>query len=769
MNSYKRELVEAINLYDENSIESFTKLKDILCMISDRKEIIGNDFFINSLLFLAAQKMRMFGYNEMNGFSKNLSINDFHDLETELIQTSYTSDSGTLLDYHQMKILNLYDSLTNKRMILSAPTSFGKTRLLREIIFKYKYKSIVLIFPTNALLNENYLELKKFNDDYNLGYQIYNNSNISELEGEKLIFVLTPERYLKLRGDFPTIKINFFFMDEVYKIDNFFTNDEDTIEDDRDKIFRIVLYMLAKEVDDYYLAGPYMNLNKLGKGLEKFVTANNIELAHVKQELVKKNIIDCWKDYIKIDKINLKCYKDKLRLTYDIANAIINSKQGSILIYCDSKRSIDILANKLSSLNQCKTAKDGRLKNFIYHLHHRYNFNDEGKIIDWSVKKHIENSIAVHYGSLPKYIQTEMLKLFNENYVDLILSTTSITEGVNTNAKNLIFYGSTKGGKELKVFDVKNIIGRAGRYYHHFVGNIYIFDTSIAYKNNLDESEELDFITFTDKQISYVDIDNTMIDDLIGNNQEIKKERENILKEFDIPRSVFNENRAIDRLKQVELFKILNKKENFELNNYKLKIRTLDSFISKDSHSLEEMFKDLYDARIIEEYEFKIYPSIAKTYSYLGFRGLISYEIKKKKDKKVNYNTVLSEKEYDTCFRNAFNKMNSIVEYKVPKFISLYASIFSYVCKTRGIEVKRENIDIIINYYETGVFTNIGNHLSSRGYPNITIKELENVEFNEMNLDLTVFIEKLNSGDLNIISYLDDYERNLLFEILGSN
>ncbi|WP_416324211.1 hypothetical protein [[Clostridium] innocuum] len=181
------------------------------------------------------------------------------------------------------------------------------------------------------------------------------------------------------------------------------------------------------------------------------------------------------------------------------------------------------------------------------------------------------------------------------------------------------------------------------------------------------------------------------------------------------------------------------------------------------------MFKDLYDARIIEEYEFKIYPSIAKTYSYLGFRGLISYEIKKKKDKKVNYNTVLSEKEYDTCFRNAFNKMNSIVEYKVPKFISLYASIFSYVCKTRGIEVKRENIDIIINYYETGVFTNIGNHLSSRGYPNITIKELENVEFNEMNLDLTVFIEKLNSGDLNIISYLDDYERNLLFEILGSN
>lgn len=38
-----------------------------------------------------------------------------------------------------------------------------------------------------------------------------------------------------------------------------------------------------------------------------------------------------------------------------------------------------------------------------------------------------------------------------------------------------------------------------------------------------------------------------------------------------------------------------------------------------------------------------------------------------------------------------------------------------------------------------------------------------------MNLDLTVFIEKLNSGDLNIISYLDDYERNLLFEILGSN
>lgn len=53
-----------------------------------------------------------------------------------------------------------------------------------------------------------------------------------------------------------------------------------------------------------------------------------------------------------------------------------------------------------------------------------------------------------------------------------ITSTTTITEGVNTSAKNLIVTLNKKGRKELKRFDAKNIAGRAGRFEKHYSGRI---------------------------------------------------------------------------------------------------------------------------------------------------------------------------------------------------------------------------------------------------------------------------------------------------------
>ena len=51
-----------------------------------------------------------------------------------------------------------YDALTNlyknDRVILSAPTSFGKTMIVKEYIFRNKPNNIVYIVPTNALAYE---------------------------------------------------------------------------------------------------------------------------------------------------------------------------------------------------------------------------------------------------------------------------------------------------------------------------------------------------------------------------------------------------------------------------------------------------------------------------------------------------------------------------------------------------------------------------------------------------------------------------------------
>ena len=88
---------------------------------------------------------------------------------------------------------------------------------------------------------------------------------------DRNIFVLTPERAMQLLAQYPNIEIDFFFYDEMYKIDEDYCNDETDDNDEkkkthirngtfldeaRAKTFRICLYLLSKRVKDYYLAGP---------------------------------------------------------------------------------------------------------------------------------------------------------------------------------------------------------------------------------------------------------------------------------------------------------------------------------------------------------------------------------------------------------------------------------------------------------------------------------------------------------------------------------
>lgn len=52
----------------------------------------------------------------------------------------------------------------------------------------------------------------------------------------------------------------------------------------------------------------------------------------------------------------------------------------------------------------------------------------------------IEKGIGVHHGLVPKYIQNEIIDLFNNGVLKVLISTTTITEGVNTTAKTWLFY-----------------------------------------------------------------------------------------------------------------------------------------------------------------------------------------------------------------------------------------------------------------------------------------------------------------------------------------
>ena len=199
MQDYAKLLLIAINQYDPDKEETIDRLRDLVCWISDQDEPKKNPL-IAELLYIASQKMRVFGYNKLNGFVSDPgeTAGSMTDIGSHAIQNLYHSeiDDFITLDKTQKEVVDLFHSLSPKRMLVSAPTSYGKTFLLREILYlnRDRYKNILLVFPTVALLLENAGIMSWFVKKFNLDYRIIKTVDDACADDGNKIFVFTPER-----------------------------------------------------------------------------------------------------------------------------------------------------------------------------------------------------------------------------------------------------------------------------------------------------------------------------------------------------------------------------------------------------------------------------------------------------------------------------------------------------------------------------------------------------------------------------------------------
>ena len=64
------------------------------------------------------------------------------------------------------------------------------------------------------------------NREKEMGYKVIKSIDGEISSEERNIFVFTPERAMQLLANYPEIKLDFFFYDEMYKIDEDYCNDE---------------------------------------------------------------------------------------------------------------------------------------------------------------------------------------------------------------------------------------------------------------------------------------------------------------------------------------------------------------------------------------------------------------------------------------------------------------------------------------------------------------------------------------------------------------
>lgn len=330
--------------------------------------------------------------------------------------------SNNILDKSQQSIIDYYQSLDKKRMLVSAPTSYGKTFIMREILYlnQKRYNNVLLVFPTVALLRENALNMEELNREKEMGYKVIKSIDGEINSEERNIFVFTPERAMQLLANYPDMKIDFFFYDEMYKIDEDYCNDETDDNDDnskknpytehtfldeaRAKTFRICLYILSKRVEDYYLAGPSLKRDKFGKGMQRYIATNDIKIKEIEFEPTKRIQVKAYNKMIDEDYTDLP-YLEKPELVKmhskvndricDVVEYIEKRGYGATMLYCTTPSKANEYATKLAQRHQESGITNKRFSVFVDHLKRNYNidraymdaFKTQKEIIEYKIPK----------------------------------------------------------------------------------------------------------------------------------------------------------------------------------------------------------------------------------------------------------------------------------------------------------------------------------------------------------------------------------------------
>lgn len=327
--------------------------------------------------------------------------------------------------------------MQGRNVVLSASTSVGKSLVIDAVLARGNYKKVVVIVPTIALIDETRRRLvKRFKSRCNI---ITHPSQ--EAEAPLInVYLLTQERVLQ-RDDLGDV--DFFVVDEFYKLDLATDSDESSRAVD----LSLAFHKLAKTGAQFYLLGPHIqNIHGLHGYEYNFLPSSFSTVA------------------VDVQHFNLPTKGDSRKLKLlELCGQI----STPTLIYCQSPASANRVAQILiddAELSNVPATKD--VAAWIATNYHP----------EWNVAKAIALGVGIHHGGVPRALQQYFVKLFNDGILKYIICTSTMIEGVNTSAENVIIYDRRVNNIPFDFFTFKNISGRAGRMNQYFIGKVFMLE-----------------------------------------------------------------------------------------------------------------------------------------------------------------------------------------------------------------------------------------------------------------------------------------------------
>jgi hypothetical protein len=315
-------------------------------------------------------------------------------------------------------------------VVLSAPTSFGKSLVIDAVIASGRFKNIIIVVPTIALIDETRRRLSRFRDQYKILTHSFQH------RGERNVYVMTQERVLELEIE----EVDFFVIDEFYKL----SPPANAAEQERCALLNQAFYRLVKRCKRFYMLGP---------GIEAispdFKGRLECEFLHENYQTVASDV-----HMVAVGDDELETLKQ-----------LCGTLDGPTIVFCRSPDRTSDVAEVLRGIGNPPPSSVEDAANWIGDHYHP----------DWDFVTALRHGIGVHHGRIPRSIAQYVVRAFNAGDLNFLVCTSTLIEGVNTKAKNIVVLDNKISRSRYDLFTFNNIRGRSGRMFQHFVGHVYVF------------------------------------------------------------------------------------------------------------------------------------------------------------------------------------------------------------------------------------------------------------------------------------------------------
>ena len=486
------------NKDDQSRIKAVT----IVALLADsfKENLISNSDFLSILKKVSTNILinlglsvtaKMLGEKKDAYYSTDNTLNDLilgNDLRGNTIKLKNLEFTLSKFQKRVWDGINEFD-----KVAISAPTSAGKSfalnlKIIHLMLSSENLTSTIYIVPTISLINQVCSDLKSILKKNSVDNVKVLQAVSEKFRNENAIYVLTQERALTAINNHKWLKdqLKFLVVDEIQNIEKVSNESEE-----RSLILLEVLNSINEEflLKKIILAGARIkNIEEFNR---KFLGQNSYTIsdelptvinltysfsrkksARIKPIIFSQKVTSLNEAETIINVDDSFHFSDKIfkkseynEFFEELILKIIDNDPHNIIFSSSSKRATNNALEIKENLKYQKDVQD--LDGYLRKTIHK----------DYPLANCVVKGVGYHHGKLPAHVRHVVEICFKEGLIDNLFCTTTLMQGVNLPAKNIIVWNPKIGtNNTLSGYDYTNLRGRAGRLMNDFVGRAIVLD-----------------------------------------------------------------------------------------------------------------------------------------------------------------------------------------------------------------------------------------------------------------------------------------------------